>query len=138
MTLRGFCALAPESRKTRPGLLAKIGNSRRNTRGSSRPGVTSSFRSGAAAILSLQIGQPPGQMSQQMRAGREVLDRFHRRAQEAVDQHPPRLLGRDAARPQIKQCRLVEIADAGAMAAFDIIGVNLKFRLGVDDSALAD
>ena len=85
MTLRGFCALAPESRNTRPGLVSKIGNSWRNRRASNRPGLSSCFRSGAPAILSLQIGQPPGQMPQQMRADGEVLDRFDRLAQEAVD-----------------------------------------------------
>jgi thioredoxin reductase (NADPH) len=77
-------------------------------------------------------------MSQQMRADREILDRFHRLAQEAVDQHAPRLLGRDAARAQIEQRRLVEIANAGAVAAFDVIGVDFELGLGVDDRALAD
>src|SRR5215472_14704250 len=38
MTARGFWALAPESRNTRPGLLANIGNSRLSARGSNRPG----------------------------------------------------------------------------------------------------
>src|SRR5438045_94709 len=138
MTLRGFCALAPESRKTRPGLVSKIGNSRRNRRASNRSDVVSARRKGTAAILFLQIGQTPRQMPQQMRADREVLDRFHRLAQKAVDQHSPRLLGRDAARLQIKQRRLVEIADTGAVAAFDVVGVDFELGLGVDDGAPAD
>ena len=49
-----------------------------------------------------------------------------------------RLAVGDAAGTQIKQRRLVEIADAGAMGAFDIVGVNLEFGLGVDHGAAAE
>src|SRR5208283_2255731 len=98
MTWRGFCALAPESRNTRPGLRSKIGNSRRSRRGSSPPILTS------PAILLIKTAQQIG-------ARGEVVDRLHHLAQKTVDQHMPRLFGRDAAGLQIKQRRLVEIAD---------------------------
>src|ERR1700730_7832958 len=54
MTEAGFWALAPESRKTRSGLFAKIGNSRLSIRGSNPPGRLSrelTVRKLAVAIL---------------------------------------------------------------------------------------
>src|ERR1700720_3383934 len=54
MTEAGFWALAPESRKTRSGLFAKIGNSRLSFRGSNPPGKLSpelTVRKLAVAIL---------------------------------------------------------------------------------------
>src|SRR5260370_541268 len=138
MTLRGFCALAPESRNTRPGLLSKIGNSRRNRRGSSRPGLTSSFRSGAAAISLLQIAEPHREPPHQMLADKRLLHAFHDLPQKPLHHHPPRLFGRDAAGAQIEQRRLVEIADAGAVAALDVVGVDFELGLGVYDRPLAD
>ena len=51
-----------------------------------------------------------------------LLDELDRLAGESLDQHSARLVARDAAGAQIKQRRFVEIADRGAMAAFDVVG----------------
>ena len=115
MTWRGFCALAPESRNTSPGLCSKIGNSRRSARGSSPArGLVAQQR--YAITHSSSRAEPRGQPAQQMLADRRVGDALDRLAQKPFDQHPARLVGRDAAGAQIEQRRLVEIADAGAMA----------------------
>src|SRR5229473_852432 len=126
MTWRGFCALAPESRNTRPGLRSKIGNSRRSKRGSNPP------------ILLLQIAEPPGEAAQQVHARGEIVDRLDHLAQKTIDQHMARFLGRDAARLQIKKRDLVEVADAGAMTALDVVGIDFELGLSVNRGAGAD
>ena len=63
------------------------------------------------------------------------LDDFDRLANKRLDQHVPRLLTRNAAGEQIEQRRLVEIADRGAMAAFDVVGEDFELGLGVDRGA---
>src|SRR5215471_18089712 len=51
MTEAGFWALAPESRNTRSGLFAKIGNSRLSRCGSNPPGPGKTLRKVAVVIL---------------------------------------------------------------------------------------
>ena len=53
-------------------------------------------------------------------------------AQEGLDQDVPRPGLRDAARAQIEERRVVELAGGRAVAALDVVGVDLKLRLGVD------
>ena len=103
----------------------------------SNPRVAGSMlRNGAAAILLfLQLAELPAETAEQMLAHGAVLDLLDRLAQKALDQHAAGLLGRDAARAQIEQRRLVEIADRGAVAALDVVGVDFEFGLGVDDRA---
>src|SRR5262249_45848349 len=49
-----------------------------------------------------------------------------------VSQQLPGLLLADAARLQIEDLFLIELANARSVRALDIIGVNLQLRLGVD------
>ena len=67
-----------------------------------------------------------------MLADRRIGDGFDRLAQKAFDEEPARLVGRDAAGAQVEQGRLVELADAGAMGAFDVVGEDFELGLGVD------
>src|SRR5215472_13593530 len=73
-----------------------------------------------------------------MLAQYRVGDGLDRLAQKPFDQEPTRLVLRDAAGTQVEQSRLVEIADAGAVPAFDIVRENFQFRLGVDRGAAAE
>src|SRR6185369_14333895 len=65
----------------------------------------------------------------------DLLDRL---ADETLDQYAPRLCFGDAAGAQIEQRRFVEVADAGAVAALDVVGIDFEFGLGVDDRAPTD
>src|SRR5262249_60214518 len=58
-----------------------------------------------------------------------VLDAFHRLADEGLDQQRLGLLGRDAARLEIEQERLVERAGGGGMAALDVVAKALQLRV---------
>ena len=44
----------------------------------------------------------------------------------------PRLAPLQAARPQVEQRLVVELADRGAVRALDVVGEDLELRLGVD------
>src|SRR3954454_7175318 len=80
----------------------------------------------------------PAEAAEQMRAHGAVPDFLDRLAQKSLDQHAAGLLGRDAARAQIEQRGLVEIADCRAVGAFDVVSVDFEFGLRVDDGAAAD
>ena len=70
-----------------------------------------------------------------MFAHRPYFDQIECLADKGFYQHPPRLLSADAAGSQVKKRRLVEIADRGPMAAFDVVGKDLELGLGVDRRA---
>src|SRR3954469_8797130 len=80
----------------------------------------------------------PAETAEQMGAHGAVLDFLDRLAQKPFNQHAAGFLGRDAARAQVEQRGLVEIADRGAMSASDIISVDFEFGLRIDDGAAAD
>src|SRR5690349_10192660 len=69
-----------------------------------------------------------------MLAQRRIADTRQHIDGERLDEHAPRLGLADAAGAQIEERGLVEIADRGAMAAFDVVGENLELGLGVDGS----
>ena len=75
--------------------------------------------------------QPVGDVIHQRVAQAGMLDAFHRLADEGLDQQRLRFLGRDAARLQVEQQILVEIARGRAVAALHVVGENLQFRLVV-------
>src|SRR5438874_2170604 len=77
MTERGFCALAPESRNTRPGLLANIGNSRFISCGSNpHPNPPPlAGEGGVGAVLKLAGLMPTSPMS--LSAGRAAPASAH-------------------------------------------------------------
>ena len=52
-------------------------------------------------------------------------------AGKGVNQHPPRGLFRDAARAQVKDALVVQLADGRAVRAFHVVGVNFQLGLGV-------
>ncbi len=72
-----------------------------------------------------------------MIAQRRLLNRLDGFEHERFDQHAPCLVGADAAGAQIEQRILVEIADSGAVRAFDIVGEDFELGLGVDGGAVA-
>src|SRR5207302_3342614 len=88
--------------------------------------------------LTLQTVEAPDQAPHQVFAQGRVGDLLDRLAQEALDQHPPRLVFGYAAGAQVEQRRLVEFADAGAVGAFDVVGIDFQLRLGVDHGAAAE
>ena len=64
-----------------------------------------------------------------------MLDRLAQKASISMRRASSR---RDAAGAQIEQRRLVEVADRGAMAAFDVVGEDFELGLGVDRGAPAE
>src|SRR5450432_1151618 len=134
MTAAGFWALAALSRKTRPGLFSKIGKSRLIRRGSSA--WRDDWRCGASGI-GVASAEPVLEMTCHVLAHGAVGDEIECLRGEGRDQHAARLVLGDAAGAQIEQRLLVEVADGGAMAAFDIIGENFQLRLGIDAGAPA-
>src|SRR5665213_2294612 len=134
MTAAGFWALAALSRKTRPGLFSKIGKSRLIRRGSSA--WCDDWRCGASG-MDVTPAKPALEMTRHVLAHGAVCDEIERLRRECRDQHAARLVLGDAAGAQIEHRLLVEIADRGAVAAFDIVGEDFQLRLGIDAGAPA-
>src|SRR5690242_3181304 len=88
-----------------------------------------------ASFLFLQGRQALRQPRTQVLAQRRLLNQLQRLPSEGFDQQPARLVSRDAAGAQVKQRRLVEIADRSAMAAFNVIGIDFELWLGIDRRA---
>jgi len=61
-----------------------------------------------------------------------VLDGFESLADESGNQHGLGFCRRDAARFQIKEVIVVQVAAGGAVTTSDIIGIDLEFRLGIE------
>src|SRR3546814_2531281 len=59
-------------------------------------------------------------------------DVVHALGQEGLDQHGAGGSLRDAPGAQVEERAVVEVAGGGAMAADDVVGIDLQFRLGVD------
>src|SRR4029077_4012275 len=78
--------------------------------------------------------EAPAQMRGEIANGYRGLDGIGR---EGVDQQPARRGLVDAARAQIEERGLVEIAHRGAMAAFDVVREDLELGLGIDGGARA-
>ena len=80
-------------------------------------------------------------MLHQRVAQARVLDALDRLADEGLDQQRLGLLRRDAARHQVEQQILVELARGRAVAALHVVGENFELRLvvglGVSDSSSA-
>ena len=141
ITWRGFCALAPEIEKHQIRDCAR----RSETRASAVAGRTRPVRDQTLRKLVGRHPTPPdcasrrASRAQQMLPERRLLDESRPPpAAKAVDQHAPRFSARDAAGSQIEERRLIEIADAGAVAALDIVGVDFELGLGVDRRAPAE
>src|SRR3546814_13152530 len=62
---------------------------------------------------------------------RLVSNLLHRLVEESLEQHAPGRGAVDTARQQIEQRLLVEFAGRGAVAALDVVGVDLELRLAV-------
>ena len=55
-----------------------------------------------------------------------------------MSQYLDRVMPVEAARAQVKERRIVELANGRAVAAFDVVGVYLEFRFGVDLGLLGE
>ena len=69
---------------------------------------------------------------------RRLLDELDGLPGESFDQHSARLITWDAAGAQIKKGRLVKIADCGAVAAFDVVGIDFELGLRVNRRTWAE
>src|SRR3546814_25584 len=141
-TAVGFWAEAPLSRYT-SGLPCtcspRIGKSLR-TRSTSKARVELSPDTGcvlscprmAMSVLPGAAGQPVADGGHQRRADALGGDVVHALGQEGLDEQGPRRGFRDAAGAQVEERVVVEVAGGRAVAADDVVGVDLQLGLGVD------
>src|SRR3954447_2934292 len=126
MTAKGFCAVAALSRYTSglPWIVCfRTGKSWR-TRSTSNVVETWLLR-----VLIEFLEQDPLERVPQCR----YLDAVHNVLREGVGQQTASVTLVDAARLHVEQRLGVELADGGAVGAFDVVGPDLKLGLGVDD-----
>ena len=74
------------------------------------------------------IGEPAIEMAAEIGFGAGIGDEVERIGGEGFDQHAPRVGLGQAAADEIEEGGLVEIADRSAVAAFDVVGVDLRVR----------
>ena len=75
--------------------------------------------------------EPGGDLLHQRVAQAGMLDALHRLADEGLDQQRLGFLGRNAARLEVEQQVLVEVARGGAVAALHVVGEDFELRLVV-------
>src|SRR6185312_3964541 len=78
------------------------------------------------------VGQLFDEEGGQMLAQRLVRQIIQHRATERGSQQRACLGQRDAARTQVEQRTLVELADGGSVGGLHFVGIDFKLRLGVD------
>ena len=64
------------------------------------------------------------------------LDPVEHVLEEPADDHPLRLLAREAAGHQVEELLAVDLAESGAVGAADVVGKELELRVGVDDGVV--
>src|SRR3546814_6592651 len=104
---------------------------RRRTRwkpSSAPPSPNAPFRSFPPPVV-LARRQPASRHVAEGLTYRLVSNLLHRLVEESLDQHAPGRGAVDTARQQIEQRLLVEFAGRGAVAALDVVGVDLELRL---------
>src|SRR5581483_9567900 len=82
--------------------------------------------------------KPRGDLLHQRLAQAGVLDTLDRLAEERLDQQRLGFRGRNAARHQVELELLVEGAGGSAVAALDVVGKDLEFRLVVGFGAIGE
>src|SRR6185437_12293934 len=95
------------------------------------------WRGSRHTLRRMALAQPALYMPGKIIAHAGILDSRYGLGGEGVDEHAARFWLADAARAQIEQRVLVEVADSGAVAALDVVGENLELGLGVDRGARA-
>src|SRR2546429_3515974 len=130
-TAVGFCAVAAESRYTSGLPWTVCFNTGKSSRSfsTSKPAVTS-----LGSVLMEFLEQDPLQRIPQTLN----FDAVHNVLRESVNQQTARLVGADAARPQVEHHLGIELADGGSVGAANVVGVNLRLRLGVDNGFVGE
>ena len=122
------------------GWLAKIGNSRAQSRGGSKIAGCRCCAKMTAVILIPPTDEQAGVAAAAAGASRKSGSAISSTASRTKPSTNMRLASGfgDAAGAQIEERRRVEVADAGAVAALDVVGVDLELGLGIDHRALAE